>query len=110
MHAKVPEQALAVDVHFNDHQMIIDLEDGRELRVPLEWFVRLRNATSKDREAWRLVGGGIGIHWPALDEDISVPALLAPSTDVRVPAPPHTDLGDEEGLLNGDATPNVEAS
>lgn len=68
--------SLAVDVRFDATMMHIRLLDGREISVPLEWFPRLRDATSKQRKKWRLIGKGIGIHWDNLDEDISVPALL----------------------------------
>lgn len=68
--------SLAVDVRFDATMMHIRLLDGREISVPLEWFPRLRDATSKQRKKWRLIGQGIGIHWDSLDEDISVPALL----------------------------------
>jgi hypothetical protein len=53
------------------------LADGRELSVPLEWFPRLRDAQPELRQKWRLVGGGIGVNWPDLDEDISVAGLLS---------------------------------
>jgi hypothetical protein len=53
------------------------LQDGREVSVPLEWFPRLRDATEEERNSWRLIGGGIGIHWEKLDEDLSVAGLLA---------------------------------
>jgi len=52
------------------------LSDGREVAAPLEWFARLRDATSEQRGRWRLIGAGRGIHWPDLDEDISVRQLL----------------------------------
>jgi hypothetical protein len=68
--------ATAADVRFNKEMMHVRLKDGREISVPLEWFPRLKEATSKQRKNWRLVGKGIGIHWPDLDEDISVSALL----------------------------------
>jgi hypothetical protein len=55
---------------------VVHLEDGRSLTTPLEWFPRLRDATPEQREKWRLIGGGVGIHWPDLDEDISVAGLL----------------------------------
>jgi len=55
---------------------VVHLQDGRSLTVPLEWFPRLRNATPKQREQWELIGSGIGIHWPEVDEDISVAGLL----------------------------------
>jgi hypothetical protein len=52
------------------------LTDGREIRVPLEWFPKLRNASPEARRNWRLIGKGIGIHWPDLDEDLSLVGLL----------------------------------
>lgn len=67
---------LATGLQFSDDKMILFLEDGRELSVPLEWFPRLRNATKKQLEDWRFIGKGEGIHWEELDEDISVEKLL----------------------------------
>jgi hypothetical protein len=55
----------------------IQLTDGREISVPLEWFPTLRGATETQRNNWRLIGRGVGIHWEDLDEDISVAGLLA---------------------------------
>ena len=52
------------------------LEDGRSLTVPLEWFPRLRDATADQRRKYEIIGRGIGIHWPEVDEDISVPRLF----------------------------------
>jgi hypothetical protein len=60
--------------------MLIRLADGRELSVPLAFFPRLQKASTRARSKWELIGGGIGIHWPDLDEDISVENLLAPRT------------------------------
>lgn len=54
----------------------MQLQDGRSLLVPLAWFPALLRATDAERQDWRLIGGGSGIHWQALDEDISVPRLL----------------------------------
>jgi hypothetical protein len=73
--AKQPE-AMASTVWFDDDMMHIRLVDGREIGVPLEWFPKLRDATKEQRENWRLIGKGVGIHWDELDEDISVSALL----------------------------------
>ncbi len=73
--AKISE-ALASDVWFDADSLHIRLVDGRELSVPLEWFSKLRNATDKQRDKWRLIGRGVGIHWDELDEDISISALL----------------------------------
>ncbi len=57
--------------------MTVDLDDGRTLSVPLEWFPRLLHATPKERKNWRLTGRGHGIHWEGIDEDISIEGLLA---------------------------------
>ncbi|MCK7476219.1 MAG: DUF2442 domain-containing protein [Candidatus Moduliflexus flocculans] len=56
--------------------MAVHLADGRIVGVLLQWFPRLHDASPKIRANWRLIGGGIGIHWPDIDEDVSVPALL----------------------------------
>jgi uncharacterized protein DUF2442 len=63
-------------VAFSSATFVVHLEDGRSLTVPLEWFPRLRDASPEQRAAWELIGRGIGIRWPALDEDISVAGLL----------------------------------
>lgn len=57
--------------------LTVDLSDGRTVSVPLAWFPRLLHGTQEERENWRLIGRGEGIHWPALDEDVSVEGLLA---------------------------------
>lgn len=69
-------EALASTLWFDADMMYIRLLDGREVGVPLEWFPKLREATCEQRERWRLIGRGIGIHWDELDEDISVEAIL----------------------------------
>ncbi len=68
--------AAAVDVAVSDDALLVVLADGRELSAPLAWFPRLREATPAQRAEWRLLGRGQGIHWPAIDEDISVESLL----------------------------------
>jgi len=73
----VKVEPLAVDVSFTKDSLHVVLADGRELSVPVEWFPRLRKATPEQRKDWRLIGGGIGIHWESVDEDISVESLLA---------------------------------
>jgi hypothetical protein len=70
------QEALTSEVWFDSDRMHLRLWDGRELSVPLEWFPKLRDATSEQRNQWRLIGRGVGIHWDALDEDISVAGLL----------------------------------
>jgi hypothetical protein len=66
----------AQKVWFTDTKMYVLLTDGRELGTPLEWFPRLRDASEDQRMNWRLIGGGIGIHWEEIDEDLSVAGLL----------------------------------
>lgn len=68
---------LAAAVMFPDERLVLELLDGRTLTAPLIWFPRLKHATPVERAKWRLIGQGEGIHWPALDEDISVDALVA---------------------------------
>jgi len=69
-------EPMASDVWFDSVMMHFRLMDGREISVPLEWFPKLRDAKQEQREKWRLICKGIGIHWEELDEDISVDALL----------------------------------
>ena len=69
--------ALAQDVRVADDALTIVLLDGRTLTVPLSWYPRLANGSPQERLKWQLLGGGHGIHWPDLDEDISVDAILA---------------------------------
>jgi len=68
--------ALAVSVSFDEDAMHVTLSDGRAVSVPLEWLPRLRDASDEERDNWRLIGQGIGLHWPDLDQDISVEGLL----------------------------------
>jgi hypothetical protein len=71
--------ATAVSVAIDAGLLRVTLADGRELAAPLEWFPRLRDATSEQQKNWRLIGRGHGIHWPDVDEDISVAGLLRTS-------------------------------
>ena len=66
----------AQNVQVTDEALIVDLSDGRTVSVPLAWFPRLLHGTPEERNKWRLIGEGEGIHWPALDEDISVENLI----------------------------------
>ena len=70
----VPE---ATNVLLSDDTLTVDLSDGRSISVPLAWYPRLVHASSEERLHWRLIGRGEGIHWPDLDEDISVEGLIA---------------------------------
>ena len=67
----------AESVRISDDSLSVELSDGRTISVPLAWFPRLSHATRKERGHWRLIGRGQGIHWPDIDEDISVANLLA---------------------------------
>lgn len=78
-------EALAVDVSCTNHTLRVTLADGRTISVPLAWFPRLLEATPKQRAEWELIGGGIGIHWESIDEDISVASLLQPENFMRLP-------------------------
>ncbi|REK08821.1 MAG: DUF2442 domain-containing protein [Acidobacteria bacterium] len=69
-------EALATAVSVTADTLSVDLSDGRTVAVPLSWFPRLVHGTRAERDDWSLVGGGLGIHWPALDEDVSVEGLL----------------------------------
>ena len=68
---------MAQSVSVSDDDLVVDLADGRTIAVPLAWFPRLAHGTATERANWRLIAGGEGIHWPNLDEDISVASLLA---------------------------------
>lgn len=72
------EQSLlsAVGVRVEDDGLAVDLSDGRTVTVPLGWYPRLANGTPRERRNWRLIGTGEGIHWPDLDEDLSVEGIL----------------------------------
>lgn len=69
--------ALARTVRVVDETLTVELADGRTIGVPIEWYPRLQHGTPRERAEWRLIAGGEGIHWPLLDEDISVEGLLA---------------------------------
>ena len=67
---------LASHVEVDDHFIVVSLNDGRIISVPTSWYPRLAYATKEERRHFELVGKGIGIHWPLLDEDIQVAGLL----------------------------------
>ena len=68
--------ALATDVSFSESEMIVALADGRRICVPIIWFPRLAKASAEELRNYELLGDGEGIHWPDLDEDLSVRGLL----------------------------------
>jgi len=67
----------ARSVIITDDTLTVELDDGRTVSVPTAWYPRLLNASKEERKNWRLIGKGRGIHWEAIDEDISVEGLLA---------------------------------
>jgi len=84
MSTSAPDQPRATDLQFEGDVLIVTLDDGREVRVPIEWYPRLRDASTEQRLDWKWVGGGIGIHWPQLDEDLSVRGFLMPVAKLPV--------------------------
>jgi hypothetical protein len=76
------ETRRARTVEFREGKLVVELQDGRELSVPLGWFPRLESADPQQLQKWRLIGKGEGIRWPDLDEDISVHSLLYPEETV----------------------------
>ena len=64
------------NVRCTEDTIVVDLMDGRSISVPLAWYPRLNSATPKQRNIWELSGAGFGIHWPEIDEDLSVSGLL----------------------------------
>lgn len=78
-------EALAIDVSCTADTLTVVLVDGRVVSVPVAWFPRLLEAAPKQRADWEFIGGGIGIHWEAIDEDISVASLLQPENFMRLP-------------------------
>ena len=72
-----PPTVLARHVQVTGDRLVVDLDDGRTLSVPLSWYPRLAHGSASELSHWELVGQGLGIHWPDLDEDLSVDGLLA---------------------------------
>lgn len=70
-------EARAQQVSLSNDALVVDLIDGRTISVPLAWYPRLLHGTAAERAHWRLIGEGEGIHWPDLDEDLSIEGLLA---------------------------------
>ena len=71
-----PRTTFAENVRVTSESLSVELSDGRNVTAPLAWFPRLQHGTAKERNNWRLIGRGEGIHWPDLDEDISVEGLM----------------------------------
>ncbi len=75
MLAKITDERV-LDARCDAHNLIVDLMDGRTISVPLAWYPRLLHASPETRAVWELCGGGYGIHWPEIDEDLSTEGLL----------------------------------
>ena len=76
-----------LDVAFSDDALSVSLRDGRVISVPLVWYPRLLNATLTQRKNWKIAGGGYGIHWPDVDEDLSTEGLLRGAKSPKTQAP-----------------------
>jgi len=73
-----------VAVRFDEDRLTVDLKDGRTISAPLAWYPRLLKGTAAQRENWQVAGGGYGIHWPDLDEDLATEGLLRGAPAPRV--------------------------
>lgn len=78
-------EPLAIGLVITENDLIVSLADGRSLSVPIAWYPRLANATPEQRQNWKILGPGVGFHWPDVDEDLSVEGMLlgAPAPGVR---------------------------
>jgi len=90
----------AVRARVLNEAVIVDLRDGRTVTVPLTWYPRLLHGTARERRNWRLIGAGAGIHWPDLDEDLSVESLLAGRPSAESQASLKRWLTDRQALAN----------
>jgi hypothetical protein len=73
---KIEVDFFATEIWFDEESLCMRLSDGRELKVPLEFYPRLKQASRKQRENFQLIGLGTGIHWPDIDEDLSVEGIV----------------------------------
>ena len=84
--AVILAQPRLVNVTVTEDALTVDLEDGRTISVPIGWYPRLAYATPAERASFQISGGGFGIHWPDLDEDIGVDGLLLGKKSAESPA------------------------
>lgn len=84
MSSLIVSPALATKVECTDDEIILHLADGRKLSAPIIWFPRLASASATERNVYELIGNGEGIHWPNLDEDISVAGLLTGKPSIEM--------------------------
>ncbi|QEG37487.1 DUF2442 domain-containing protein [Bythopirellula goksoeyrii] len=78
-------------VEFTDETLSVALHDGRSISVPLLWYPRLANASPAERQNWEIAGGGYGIHWPEIDEDLNTEGLLRGAPAPRTQSAPAGD-------------------
>ena len=95
--ARVPS---AVRARILNEAVIVDLRDGRTVTAPLNWYPRLLHGTARERRNWRLIGGGLGIQWPDLDEDLSVEGILAGRQSAESQASLKKWLSNRKALAN----------
>ena len=76
-----------LNVRSDADSLTVDLADGRSISVPLAWYPRLLRASQEQRDAWKIAGGGFGIHWPEIDEDLSTEGLLHGIPAPHLPQP-----------------------
>ena len=74
--SRIKADERVMNLHINDAEITVALMDGRSISVPLAWYPRLLDATAQQRGNWEICGGGYGIHWPEIDEDLSTEGLL----------------------------------
>lgn len=86
----------ATNVDVQDDLLVVSLEDGRTVSVPLSWFPRLEAASEEQLRNWKLIGPGWGIHWPAMDEHVSVVSLLRPEDTI-----PSREIREHEATRDG---------
>ena len=77
MNTSISVEAKIEKIKLTSKELIVHLVDGRKMEVPLGWFPKLLKATVRQRNRYRLIGNGIGVHWPDIDEDLSISGLLA---------------------------------
>lgn len=92
-------------VYFTRDSLVVDLMDGRTISVPLTWYPKLLKASPKERSTWEICGGGYGIHWPEIDEDLSTEGLLRGS-----PAPKSSKIQPAKKTIKRKNTRSIKRS
>jgi hypothetical protein len=95
----------AIRARILNEAVIVDLRDGRTVTAPLTWYPRLLHGNARERRNWRLIGGGVGIHWPDLDEDVSVGSILAGRPSAESQASLKKWLDNRKALANKQRRP-----